>query len=313
MNILIYDTAHPVLTQKLTQSGFNCEYLPEISLAEIEQSIHKYDGAIGRSKVTFDKKMIDKGKNLRFIGRLGAGMENIDMDYAGLKDICCFNSPEGNRDAVGEHAIAMLLNLINKINNADREVRMLQWNREANRGIELRGKTIGIIGYGNMGGAFAQKLSGFGANVIAYDKYKTGFSDEFVKESSMQTVFENAGIISLHVPLTEETRHMVNDGFLKKFKNPVVLINTSRGKVVNTDDLVKNLKSGHVTGVALDVLEYENESFENLGQDQIPESLKYLLACPRAVLTPHIAGWTIESNYKLAGILADKIITFFKK
>lgn len=311
MNILIIDTAHPILQQKLEQAGFSCDYLPDLSINQIEDMIHGYDGIIGRSKIGFCPSLIDKAERLKFIGRLGAGMENIDLIYAEKKGIMCFNSPEGNRDAVGEHTMALLLNLLNNINIADNEVRNMKWHRESNRGIELKDKTVGIIGYGNMGSAFAQRMKGFGVKVLAFDKYKTGFSDGFVSETNMQLLFENADIVSIHVPLTCETQYMCDDVFFGKFRKPIIFINTSRGKVVRTDDLVKNLKSGQVSGAALDVLEYENESFENFQTESIPASLEFLLSCSRTVLTPHIAGWTVESKYKLAAILADKIITAF--
>lgn len=312
MKVLIIDSAHIILQQKLEKSGFVCDYLPELNATQVEEIIHQYKGVIGRSKVPFCKALIDKATNLKFIGRVGAGMENIDVNYAIQKGIQCFNSPEGNRDAVGEHTLGMLLSLLNKINIADSEVRQRQWVRESNRGVEIKGKTIGIIGYGNMGSAFAQRLKGFDATVIAYDKYKTNYSDRFVVESSLAELFEKADIVSIHVPLTDETQFWVDDIFINNFKKNIYFINTSRGKVVNTDDLVLNIKSGKIIGAALDVLEYESASFENLSPEATPDSLKFLLSDKRTILTPHIAGWTQESNYKLAENLADKIIAAFK-
>ncbi|OFX19857.1 MAG: hydroxyacid dehydrogenase, partial [Bacteroidetes bacterium GWA2_31_9b] len=276
--------------------------------------IHKYEGIIIRSKFKLDKDVIDKAHNLKFIGRVGSGLENIDTDYANQKGITCFNSPEGNRDAVGEHALGLLLTLANNISKADSEIRNGKWAREENRGFELKGKTIGIIGYGNMGSAFAQRLRGFESHVIAYDKYKFNYSNDFVKEKSLTELFEQVDILSLHVPLTDETNYMVNNDFINRFRKPLYIINTSRGKVLNTNDLVLNIKNGKVLGAALDVIEYEEVSFENLlSAKPIPESFDYLLKCNKVVLTPHIAGWTIESNIKLSEVLAQKIINQFAK
>ena len=237
-------------------------------------------------------------------------MEGIDVSYAESHGIICLNSPEGNRDAVGEHTVGMLLSLMNHMNRADRQVRAGEWNREQNRGVEIRGKTVGIIGYGNMGSAFARRLSGFGCSVISYDKYKTGYSDGFTVESSLQDLFETADIVSMHVPLTEETRYMADTGFFRSFQKNIWFINTSRGMVVDTRDLAASLKSGKVKGAALDVLEYEDASFELL-RSGVPEELKYLMNAENVVLTPHIAGWTEESKFKLAKVLVDKIIKAF--
>lgn len=312
MKVLIIDTAHSILQKKLEQSGFQCDYSPCLDAGQIEEIIHQYDGVIGRSKIPFCKSLIDKAVSLKFIGRIGAGMENIDLDYADEKGIRCFNSPEGNRDAVAEHTLGMLLNLMNKINIADSEVRNRQWNRETNRGVEIKGKTVGIIGYGNMGSAFAQRLKGFDVTVLAYDKYKYGFGNEFVSESLLSDLFENVDILSMHVPLTIETTYMVNTVFINAFRKNLYLINTSRGKVVKTDDLVTNMLQGKILGAALDVLEYENASFENFSSETTPESLKFLISDKRTVLTPHIAGWTVESDFKLAENLANKIIFAYR-
>ena len=235
-------------------------------------------------------------------------MENIDVDYAVRRGIRCLNSPEGNRDAVGEHALGMLLSLMDHIVVADRQVRYGHWLREANRGDEIKGKTVGIIGYGNMGSAFSQRLKGFEANVISYDKYKKDYSDGNTRETAMEELFEECDILSLHIPLTEETDGMVDDAFLKRFRKNIRLINTARGKIVRTGDLVKNMVSGKVIGAALDVLEYEDTSFEALAED-LPAELSYLTASDRVILTPHIAGWTHESNIKLATVLVEKIRT----
>lgn len=312
MRVLFIDSTHKRLPEKLKEAGFVVDYYVDLSKEETLSIINQYEGIIIRSKFRLEKEIIDLATSLKFIGRVGAGLENIDVDYAQEKGIKCFNSPEGNRDAVGEQAVGMLLTLFNNILKADFEVRNGKWLREENRGLEIKGKTIGIIGYGNMGGAFAQRLKGFEANVIAYDKYKFDYSDEYVTEKSLDELFENADILSLHIPLTEETHFMVNDDFINRFKKDIYIVNTARGKVLKTDDLVKNLKSGKVRGAALDVLEYEQVSFENLHSDQkLPESFEYLINSQNVVLTPHIAGWTHESNVKLSEFLADKIIRDF--
>ncbi len=312
LKILFVDSVHPILPEKLSDAGFICDYQPDIQDDQISKIIADYDGLIIRSKIKIDKQMIDNAPKLKFIGRVGAGLENIDVKYAEVKGIKCFNSPEGNRDAVGEHAVGMLISLLNNILKADREIRNGKWLREPNRGIELKNKTIGIIGYGNMGSAFAQRLKGFGANVIAYDKYKFNYSDEFVAEKSLNDIFKASDILSLHVPLTEETLFMVNNAFINKFKKNIFIINTARGKVIKTDDLVKNMKTGKVLGAALDVLEYEKTSFESLhSNEKLPESFEYLIKTDRVILTPHIAGWTNESNIKLSEFLGDKIIKAF--
>jgi len=311
--ILFVDSTHEILSDKLAKAGFICDYKPEINGTEIINIIPSYEGLIIRSKIKIDKAFIDKATNLRFIGRVGAGLENIDVEYAEKKGIKCFNSPEGNRDAVGEHALGLLLCLLNNVLKADAEVRKGLWIREKNRGTEIKGKTVSIIGYGNMGGAFAQRLRGFGAHVIAYDKYKFNYSDEYVTEKTLNDIFEETDILSLHIPLTDETQFMINDHFINQFKKNIYLINTARGKVVKTDDLIKNIRSGKVIGAALDVLEYEQTSFENLhSAEKLPETFEYLIKSDRVILTPHIAGWTNESNIKLSEFIADKIIRAFK-
>lgn len=312
LNVLFVDSTHKSLPQKLESSGFNVDYKPEIKADDIIKIAPDYHGIIIRSKIKIDKAFIDRALNLKFIGRVGAGLENIDVEYAQSKGIQCFNSPEGNRDAVGEQAVGMLLTLFNNIIKADFEVRNGKWIREGNRGLEIKGKTVGIIGYGNMGSAFAQRLKGFDANVIAYDKYKFDYSNEYVQEKTLEDLFRETDILSLHIPLTEETRFMIDDTFMNKFRKDIYIINTARGKVLKTDDLVKNMKSGKVLGCALDVLEYEQTSFENLhSNEKLPDAFQYLIQSNKAVLTPHIAGWTHESNVKLSEFLADKIINAF--
>lgn len=311
-NILFIDSAHPCMKEVLEMNGFVCDDGTKMDVKEIHTIIHKYTGIIVRSRININKDFIDKATNLQFIGRVGAGMESIDMSYAQEKNVSCFNSPEGNRDAVGEQALGMLLSLMNNLNRADRQVRNGEWIREENRGFEIKGKTIAIIGYGNMGSSFARKLKGFEANVIAYDKYKQNYSDEFVQESSWNEIVEKADILSLHVPLTEETRYLINNSLIGKFKKDFWLINTARGPVVNTADLVLALKSGKIKGAALDVIEYEETSFESLSLKNMPAPWKYLVNNDKVILTPHIAGWTEESKEKLATVLAHKIIAFMK-
>jgi len=311
-NILFIDSAHPCMKEVLEMNGFVCDDGTKMDVKEIHTIIHKYTGIIVRSRININKDFIDKAINLQFIGRVGAGMESIDIAYAQEKNVSCFNSPEGNRDAVGEQALGMLLSLMNNLNRADRQVRNGEWIREENRGFEIKGKTIAIIGYGNMGSSFARKLKGFEANVIAYDKYKQNYSDEFVQESSWNEIVEKADILSLHVPLTEETRYLINNSIIGKFKKDFWLINTARGPVVNTADLVLALKSGKIKGAALDVIEYEETSFESLSLKNMPAPWKYLVNNDKVILTPHIAGWTEESKEKLATVLAHKIIAFMK-
>jgi D-3-phosphoglycerate dehydrogenase len=313
ISILIIDDAHPVLLDKFKKAGFSVTHNEDLSVEEVYACIHEFDGVIIRSKILANKEFIDKGTNLKCIGRVGAGMETVDIPYAESKGIVCFNSPEGNRDAVGEQAIGVLLSLMNNLNKADQEVRNLIWDREGNRGIELKGRTVGIIGYGNMGGAFAKKLSGFECNVIAYDKYKTNYSDAFAQECSLQELQQKADIISLHVPQTDETIGMVNAQFIEACAKAIILINTARGKVVNTQALVDGMKSGKVFAAGLDVLEYESYNFQDFLTDNMPEAFQYLQKSNRMHFTPHIAGWTVESKEKLSLVLADKIVEFFKK
>jgi len=310
-NILFIDTTHPVLPELLAAAGFRCEHFYSQDLEVLKKEIENYEGVIVRSKFLLNKELLSKAIHLKFIGRVGAGMENIDLEYANKRNIICFNAPEGNRDAVGEHALGMLLALNNKLLIADAEVRRGIWKREENRGTEIQGKTIGIIGYGNMGSAFAQRLSGFGAKVLAYDKYKRDFSNSYVKEATMETLFEQADVVSLHVPLTNETRFLVDENWINSFTKNIILVNTSRGKVIKTTALVKGLKSKKIIGACLDVLEYEKLSFENLYKDELPVDFQYLIKSDKVILSPHIAGWTHESNQKLAEVLATKITKQF--
>jgi D-3-phosphoglycerate dehydrogenase len=312
MKILFATKTHDFLLTRLTEAGYICEIKILKNSSELEKVIGDYSGIIINSRFVIEKNIIDKAVNLKFIGRVGAGMESIDLDYLNKKGIKCYNSPEGNRSAVGEHALGLLLCLLNKINIADNQVRQGKWIREENRGVEIEGKTVGIIGYGNMGSAFAKRLKGFDCNVIAYDKYKSGFSDDLVKEVTLEELLDKTDIFSIHIPLTEETKYMIDMRFLDSFKKNIYLINTARGKVLKTDDLAENLKSGKVIGAALDVMEYEDASFERMNFENMPLKLKYLLESDNVIFTPHIAGWTIESNYKHAKVLAEKILADFK-
>ena len=308
MKALIIDKVHEIMFRKFEAAGIVYDYRPTITKEEFDASISNYEILIIRSKFKIQSEDIDKGTRLKIIGRVGAGLENIDIEYAKKKQIICLNSPEGNRDAVGEHAVGILLNLMNKIPKAHQEIRKGIWDREANWGIELSDKTVGIIGYGNMGQAFAKRIKAFTPNVLAYDKYKTNFSDDWVLESSMEQIFEQADILSLHIPLTPETHYLVDGLFLQKFKKPIILVNTARGECVKTQDLVSALQNKTVKGACLDVLEYEKNTFETLFSKNTPEALAYLLQANNVILTPHVAGWTNESYIKLSSIMADKVI-----
>ncbi len=235
-------------------------------------------------------------------------MENIDIDYAKSKNIFCFNSPEGNKDAVADHAVGMLLSLTKNINKANNEVNSGQWNRELNRGTEINGKTVGIIGYGNTGSTFAKRLQGFDCEILAYDKYKSNFGNQNVIESDLIDIFQHCDILSFHIPLTNETKYYLCESFISKFEKNFTLLNTSRGQIVKTSALVSALKTGKIKAAALDVLEYEAVSFENLYSEKLPSDFSYLIESNNVLLTPHIAGWTHESNIKLSEYLAKKII-----
>lgn len=306
MKILHLDTNHPLLIQQLNALGFENDE-DYISTKEmIQEKIYHYDGLIIRSRFKIDSTFLDAAKNLKFIGRVGAGLENIDTLHAEKKGITLIAAPEGNRNAVGEHSLAMLLSLFNKLNKADAEVRQGHWLREANRGLELDGKTIGLIGYGNMGKAFAKKLRGFEVNVLCHD-LKPNLGDENAKQVSLKELQEKAEVLSLHTPETSLTVNMVDSQFINAFKKPFWLINTARGKSVVTADLVAAMKSGQILGAGLDVLEYEKSSFEHLFSSEMPEAMRYLIEAENVILTPHVAGWTFESKEKLAQTIVDKI------
>ena len=299
------------MLQQLAEAGFLNDENYTASKSEIEKIISKYDGIVIRSRFKIDKSFINKAKNLKFIARVGAGLESIDTDYAKQKGIYLISAPEGNRNAVGEHTLGMILSLFNKLNKADKEVRQGLWKREDNRGIELDGKTVGIIGYGNMGKAFAKKLQGFDTKVICYD-IKENIGDKNAKQVSLRELQAQTDVLSLHTPWTPLTHKMVNKSFISSFKKPFWLFNTARGKSVVTKDLVEALKNGKILGAGLDVMEYEKSSFESLFSSKLPEEFSELLQFNNVLLTPHVAGWTVESKQKLAQVIVAKIIKNFK-
>ena len=323
MKVLHLDANHPLIIEQFTALGFQNEEDYTSSKEEILQKIDRYDGLIIRSRFTLDQAFLEKAIKLKFIGRLGAGLENIDVDYAKSNGIFLAAAPEGNSNAVGEHTLGMLLSLFNKLNKADKEVRSGTWNREGNRGIELAGKTVGIIGYGNMGKAFAKKLIGFDVDeVICYD-IEGGVEDDNARQVGIMELYQRTEVLSLHVPQTAATMGMINTEFIEKFHQPIWLLNTARGKCVVTEDLVVALKSGQILGAGLDVLEYEKASFEDMfktsvnsstsdelgaGSDEkLPEAFRYLIQAENVLLSPHVAGWTVESKIKLAQTIVDKI------
>ena len=307
MKILHLDTNHPILLEQLNSLGFTNDEDYTSSKAEVIAKIHLYDGLIIRSRFSIDASFLEKAKNLKFIGRVGAGLENIDCSYAKNNGITLIAAPEGNRNAVGEHCLGMLLSLFNKLNKANSEIKKGQWLREENRGVELNGKTIGLIGYGNMGKSFAKKLRGFDVEVLCYD-LKPNVSDDCCKQVSLRELQQKVDVLSLHTPQTELTKNMVNTNFIESFKKNFWLLNTARGTSVVTKDLVIALKSKKILGAGLDVLEYEKTSFEDLfTNDKIPKAFQYLINSNKVLLSPHVAGWTIESKEKLAQTIVDKI------
>ena len=315
MKILLLDSNHPLITEQLLAKGFLLEEDFTSSYDEVLQKINQYDGIIIRSRIPLDKNFLENAQNLKFIARVGAGMENIDLETAKNLGISLINSPEGNRDAVAEHVVAMLLILMNRLFIASEEVKNGVWKREENRGDELLGKTFGIIGYGNMGKATAKRLSGFGVEVIFHD-ILPNLEDEFAKQVSLEELQERADILSLHIPLDASTEYLVDENFISKMKKNFYLVNTARGKNVKTSALVDALKSGKVKAAALDVLEYEKSSFENLDistslSTRNKEDLQFLLESNQVIVTPHIAGWTHQSKEKLAQFIVDKIVQQF--
>lgn len=308
MKILHIDSNHPILLEILEREGFINEMDFTSSKEAIESKINDYDGVVIRSRFKIDKTFLDKAAHLKFIARVGAGLESIDCEYAIQKGIELISAPEGNRNAVGEHALGMLLSLFNKLNQADKSVKSGKWERERHRGFELEGKTVGIIGYGNMGKSFAKKLKGFDVNEVVFYDIQSGLEDENARQVSLEELQQKADVLSLHTPWTPLTDKMINTDFIQKFAKPFWLINTARGKNVVTKDLVEALKNGKILGAGLDVLEYEKLSFENMDVEKIPEELKYLFEADNVILSPHVAGWTFESHKKLAQTIADKIL-----
>lgn len=302
--ITITAKVHPHLLETFQQKGFSYEYLPEITYDELYNKIESATGLVVTTRLKIDKRMIDKASSLKWIGRLGSGMELIDVDYAQSKNITCVSSPEGNSNAVAEHALGMLLNLMRNIHKSADELKQHLWLREQNRGAELSGKVVGIIGYGNTGSAFSKLLSAFDVKILAYDKYKSGFGKNNVKESSPEEIFQTADVISLHVPLTDETKYLANIQFFESLQKKPYFINTSRGHIVDTEALIKAIKNNLISGAALDVMENEKPSSFTMEEKQI---FDYLNSCNNIILTPHIAGYTNEAHYKMSRILLEKL------
>jgi D-3-phosphoglycerate dehydrogenase / 2-oxoglutarate reductase len=305
--VLITDDVHDVLIKGLSDAGYHCDYQPGISLNEVHGLIHQYQGIVINSKIIVDKNLLEKADNLRFVARLGSGLEIVDLQYCKELNVAVLRSPDGNCDAVAEHALGMLLALIINLKNADSQVRQKIWRREQNRGWELKGKTIGIVGFGYTGRAFAIRLAGFGVKVLAYDKYITGYASDYpyVVETNMEDIFENADILSLHLPSTAETKGLADSKFWSLFKKQIVLINTSRGNIVPVSDLLMALNSGKVSGACLDVFENEKPGTFTVKQNLLFDDLYQR---DNVLLTPHIAGWTKESKQRLAKLLLDRIM-----
>ncbi|WP_199117616.1 NAD(P)-dependent oxidoreductase [Pedobacter sp. ASV28] len=300
--LLIVDDLHPIFKEKAKNLGFEVDDEPKITKAEVLERIKAYDGIAVRTKFNIDQEIFDVAPKLKFVARAGAGLDNIDVEIAAKRGITLLAANEGNMDAVGEHAIGLLLSLMNNFRKADLEIRKGIWDREGSRGYELKAKTVGIIGYGFMGQSFARKLAGFGVNVMAYDKYKTGFSDEYAREVSMEEIVKHSDVLSLHIPLTSETRQMVNDEYFFHFKKPIFFINTARGEIVNTQAVLNHIASGKILGAGLDVL--EQEKFPALAEQPWYDALKN---SEKVILTPHVAGWTFDSYRKISEVLAQKL------
>ena len=312
MKVFFIDKVHPVLQERLVRNGFDCIDATHFSMDDLLQRKKEVQGIVIRARFFLSTEFLSNFPNLLFIARSGSGLENIDAAYCKAHQIQLFNSPEGNRNAVAEHALGMLLALMNKLCKANEQINRGIWKREENRGEELDGKTVGIIGYGNNGAAFAKKLRGFDVKVLAYDKFKQGFGDAFVQESTLEAIFNTADVLSLHIPQNKETVAFVNEAFINSFKKPFYLLNLSRGKIVHTDSLIKALESNKIKAAGLDVLEYESKDFESIFANQLPAAFQYLLDSDRVLLSPHVGGWTKESYFKLSDVLADKIISFYE-
>jgi D-3-phosphoglycerate dehydrogenase len=300
--ILIADELHPAFKYGAQDLGFEVVDDPKITREEVLKCISDFDGIAIRTKFRIDKEILEAAERLKFVARAGAGMDNIDVEFAEQHHIKLINAPEGNCDAVGEHAVSLLLSLMNNLRKADAEIRSGIWNREGNRGYELKEKTVGIIGYGHTGQAFAKKIKGFGVNIIAYDKYKYRYSDEFVQENSMEQIVKYSDVLSFHIPLTRETKQMVDEEYLLHFKKPIFLINTARGEILNTQAVLKNISSGKILGAGLDVLEVEK--YPALAEQSWHNEL---IKNQKVILSPHVAGWTFDSYRKISEVLIDKL------
>lgn len=308
--IIIADEMHPSIVPDLKKAGFEVDYLPEISREMLKDSIYKYDGIIIRSKTDLDREMIDFATNLQYIARAGAGTDKIDESYCNEKGIVILNAPEGNRDALGEHATGILLTLLNKIHLSDRDIRKSIWNREGSRGTEIKGKVVGIIGYGNMGSAFAQRLSGFECRVLAYDKYKKDYGDKYAIASEMEQLYQEVDILSFHVPLTRETQGFYDFDFFNKFKKDLYLVNTARGPILPLIDLIRLLDTGKILGAALDVL--EKEKLDKLTGEE-KDRFYNLVERDNVVFTPHVGGWSYESYKRINDVLVQKIVSLHNR
>jgi D-3-phosphoglycerate dehydrogenase len=304
MQVIIVDDVHPILINGLKEDNFIVDYLPGASENEILSIIQNYEGIVVRSKLKLGEQVLSKGSKLKWIARAGSGMDNVDVEFATRNNIICLNAAEANADSVGEHTVGMLLSLMHKLNQADLQVRASIWDREGNRGVEISSKTIGIVGFGHTGKSVAKKLSGFGCKILVYDKYLENYGTGNAQQSEMDQIFEECDIITFHVPLTKETKGMVDNIYLNRFKKSIYLLNLSRGKVIRTKDLVKCMESGKVLGVALDVL--ENEKIGKLSEDE-KEWFEYLIHSKRTLLAPHVGGWSIESYQKISESLLLKI------
>lgn len=314
MKVLFIDTVHEVLQERLSASGkFNCIDASQWNLEKCLDEVKDAEGIVIRSRFPMDETFLQHASALKFIARSGAGMENIDVPYCEMRGIRLFNAPEGNRNAVGEQALGMLLSIYNRLHTANNQVRNGIWDREGNRGLELDGKTVGIIGYGNNGEAFAKKLRGFDVTVLAYDKYKKDFGNEQVTEATLEALLRKSDVISFHIPQNDETEYFADQEFFDALGKPIVLLNLSRGKIVRTRALLLAIRKGLVLGAGLDVNEFEKKSFEAFFSDERPKELDELLAEERVLLTPHIGGWTQESYFKLSDVLADKILAMLEE